>query len=250
MKFRSRVAAIAAAAGLAASLVFIGGAGTAHAATIGIDCDQVVGTGKIKPNITNVQALSTASIATPDGFTRNCTGALAATAGPLTKVKGKLVGDASCNTSAPPSANPLNGKVTMTYTNLDAKFKPLASSTYIRVGFAGSPDPADALNISNGIVTKGVGVGYDVVGKILFHPTDLKNATVVADGNSTINGATVNPGLGSLELGVNCQLGVVFPGVPTSFGTIVWGTDGNSLSTVATPPVAGALDSSLSLQLP
>jgi len=231
----------------------VGGGGVAHAApqTL-IDCDQVGGTGKITPVISNVQTPNTAaSIATPVGFNRVCTGSLAAAAGPLTAVKGKLVGDASCNTSAPPSTKPLAGKVTMTYTNLDATLHVLSSATFIRSNFAGAPQPADALT-TTGIVTKGVGVAGDVKGLILFHPTNIKDANVIAAGNSTINLGQVNPGLGSLELGVNCQLApvVIYPGIPATFASIVWATDGDSLSTVASPPVAGHLNSSLGITLP
>ena len=92
MKLRSRVAAVAAAAGLVAGLLIVGGGGTAQAQdTILIDCDRVAGSASIKPPLSNKAVPATAistkgPLAGPgrtDPFkpvattTRDCTGILA-----------------------------------------------------------------------------------------------------------------------------------------------------------------------------
>src|SRR5690606_9695429 len=116
----------------------------------------------------------------PATTTRDCTGLLATPGdggnpddvGPLTKVSGKLVGSATCNLLADPPItdplDPLDGKLTMTFTTPDPKGKPWSSAGYVRVGGSDDEDLPDALVIDNGIVTKGAGVGADVQGSFIF----------------------------------------------------------------------------------
>jgi hypothetical protein len=203
VKLRSRVAAFAAAAGLAAGLVIVGGGGTAHAQDqVLIDCDRVAGTAKAKPVITNASTGVSASFknSLTVGFPRTCTGDLAATAGPLTAFKGKVVGDITC-AGAGGGGIPANGKVTNVYTEV-VNLKVLNSSLYVRLG-AGAT--LDTFGISTGIVTKGVGIGADVVGGLLQNPVVVKNPP---GPNSTLDSSGIlTPGLGSLTQGVLCQTG-------------------------------------------
>lgn len=235
MKFRSRVAAVAAAAGLAAGLLTIGG-GTAHAATVLVNCDKVAGTGSVKPALNNAaQDVAIAVKATT--VPRTCTGSMAAIGGPLSKMTGKLLGSGTCNLVANPPITdpnkPLAGKITLTYTNLTPLLKPYASTTFIRVGQGTNALLPDEIAIKNGIVEKGVAVGADVVGSILFAPTQkglVNQSFIDANGN-------IVAGPDSATLGANCISGTA------TIATIIFGTDGTGL--LGTP-----LDSSLTLQLP
>lgn len=228
MRSRSRLSAAVAAIALVAGLFMVGG-GTARAETF-IDCDHVAGAGKIKPGLTNTpQAVSAAVKSTTVG---TCSGALLATTGPLTAVKGKLVGNGSCDTSAVGDPTmPLAGKLSLVWTELSDKGKPLVSSTFVRI--AADPVTLDSLGISNGIVTKGPGVGMDVSGGLLYQPT-AKNV----EGISTIDAnGNVVPGTASLLIGADCLAGT------SAIDSVVFGTDGTSL--LGTP-----FDSSLSFSLP
>jgi hypothetical protein len=200
VKLRSRVAAVAAATGLAAGLLIIGGGGTAHAQdTVLISCSNVGGTATIKPSLSDGALNTSISVkgplrgtgeaATqfkPVANTVDCTGLLATPGdggtpddvGLLTKVSAKLVGSATCNLIADPPItdplDPLDGKFSLTFTTLDLNLKPWASSTYVRIGQGDNPAAPDELAIKNGIVTKGAGVGADVTGGFIFSPYDSK----------------------------------------------------------------------------
>ena len=241
MKFRSRVAAVAAAAGLAAGLLIVGGGGTAHAAdNVWLSCDRVSGEGTVKPGLAATSAQQTISVKNPKvpvagQYPRTCTsptGTLAATVGPLTAVKGKLVGTTNCSAtpSVTPQPDPVDGKLTLVFTNLDAKFKPLSSSTYIRLG-AGAT--LDTFGISNGIVTKGAGVGYDLKGDLLQAPYVAKNAPAGSVYSTLDNNGNIVFGQSSLDLGLACSLGLPI-GTPAQNGpitTVIFSTDGQSLIT-------------------
>jgi hypothetical protein len=197
----------------------------------------VAGTAKVKPALNNtVQANVAISFknSLTVGFPRTCTGTLAASAGPLTAFKGKVVGNTSCDSAAtgPASPYPANGKATNVYTVLGSNGKPVTSSLYIRLG-AGAT--LDTFAVSNGIVTKGVAVGADVVGSLLQNPVILKNPPApnsVLDANGNLI-----PGAGSLALGLNCTTGAA------SLTDVIFSTDGQSL-------LGPAVDSSVALVLP
>jgi hypothetical protein len=259
VKFRSRVAAVAAAAGLLAGLVALNGGSAQAQDTILIDCDRVAGTASVKPPLSNV-AVSNTAVATkgpmvgsldpfkPATTTRDCTGILATPGdggnpddvGPLTKVSGKLVGSATCNLVADPPItdplDPLDGKLTLTYTTLDPNLKPWASSTYVRIGGSDDPLLPDALVVNNGIVTKGAAVGADVYGTFIFAPYS-KVKPIIPDQSFIDGNSVIQPGQGSTDLGLNCILG----GAP--LGTAFFGTDGTGL-------LGGVLNSSIGASLP
>jgi hypothetical protein len=264
VKFRSRVAAIAAAAGLAAGLVIVGGGGVAQAQDITVlECDRVAGTGSVKPPlVATVNSNTAVSVkgpltagtdpAKPVATTRACTGTLGATVGNLVKLSGKLVGDGTCNLVADPPitdpTKPLAGKVTNTFANNDPlTLKPYASQAFVRVG--GGDDPVnlpDEIKFRNGIVIKGVGVGGDVRGSFIFAPTQ-KNGPAdqsFIDSNSVIVG-----GQGSVDIGISCIAGVPLPGTNgggnalPQIATLFFGTDGEGL-------LGGVLDSSISVVFP
>ncbi len=193
-----------------------------------MDCDHVAGTGSYKPALTSTgQIVSMSLKGTNFG---PCTGSLAASSGPLTKVTGKLTGSSSCNANAVDPASPISGKVTLTYTTLDSKGKPVASSAYVRVAYGAT---GDRLDVANGLVIKGVGIGGDVSASLLNQPTVKKGV-----GNSVVDAlGNIVPGAGSLTLQVNCAAGI------DTVATTVWGTDGHTLTSVA-------LNSSFKLSLP
>lgn len=277
MKFRSRVAAFAAAAGLAAGLVVVGGGGTAHAAdTVLIDCANVAGTASIKPALTNV-AVPNAAIAIkgplvggadpfkPVADTENCTGVLATPGdggtpddvGNLVKVSGKLVGSSTCNLIAdPPITDPLvpvAGAITFTFTTLLPTGKPAAASTFVRLGGGTDPLKPDELVFKNGIVTKGVGVGGNVYGGFIFAPYDSKTKGDFDNDSSTKDTTLPNQsflnssgvivaGAGSSTIGLNCIAGAGGPGA-TGLTTAFFSTDGTGL-------LGGVESSSMGISLP
>jgi hypothetical protein len=255
VKFRSRVVAVAAAAGLVAGFLTLG-AGPAQAQdTILIDCDRVAGTAKVTPGLSNV-AIGGTAIATkgplaagtdplkPVATQRDCTGLLATGAGDvgnLTKVAGKLIGSATCNLIADPPItdplDPLDGKLTLTYANIDPlTLKPYASSTYVRVGGGDNPLLPDELVIANGIVTKGKGVGADVYGSFMFAPYSTVKPLIADQSFIDANGVIV-PGAGSTTIGGNCIAGL------TTITSVFFSTDGTGL-------LGGVLDSSIGISLP
>jgi hypothetical protein len=106
------------------------------------------------------------------GNSAPCSGPL--NQGPLTKLAGKLTGKVTCDAnSTNPNQYPLNGKLSLTYTNINpATGKPFSSLAYVRTnrvvgGFA------DEVSV-HGIATKGVAVGADVDAHILFQPYTSK----------------------------------------------------------------------------
>jgi hypothetical protein len=191
-----------------------------------MDCNNVAALGSVKPTLNNTRqpnvAISLKS--TTDSLTqypRTCTGSMAATAGPLTKLSGKFVGNLSCSSSAsgPAAAMPPSGKLSFTWTNIDpVKNKPLTSSTFVRLDQ--TADFVDQVGVSNGLVTKGVGVGADVAGSMLFQPT-LKNGPV--DQSTLAANGTIVPGAGSLGLAASCSAGT------GTIGAFVASTDGTTL---------------------
>jgi hypothetical protein len=272
VKIRSRVVAFAAAAGLAAGLVIVGGGGVAHAQDIVvIDCDKIAGTGSIKPSLvlapTDVAVSLKGPVAgNPADFNKpittpvGCGGVMGGTVGNLTKFSGKLLGNASCDfvSEEPPGdpMEPLAGKVTNTHANNDpATLKPYASQMFLRIKGGDDEFTPEQLDVANGIVIKGVGVGGDVHGSFLFGPTQ-KNYPEL----SFINlNEEIVPGLGSLEVGTACIAGIpiTFPGRPTAalpaLSTLIFGTDGTSLSTLGDPPPPpgeGVLDGDLRIVIP
>jgi hypothetical protein len=227
--------------------------------TILIECDRVAGTASVKPPLTNA-AVSNTAVATkgpnvqgtdpfkPAPTTRDCTGILATPGdggnpddvGPLTKVSGKLVGSATCNLIADPPItdplDPLDGKLTLTFTELDPNLKPWASAAYVRIGGSDDPDLPDALVITNGIVTKGAAVGADVFGSFIFAPYS-KVKPIVPDQSFINANSEIVAGVGSTQLGLACIGG----GAP--LGSAFFGTDGTGL-------LGGVLDSSIGASLP
>jgi hypothetical protein len=260
VKLRSRFAAVAAAAGLLAGVAALGGTPAVHAQdTILVDCDHVAGTASVKPALSSVAIPNTAvatkgpNVAGTDPFkpaltTRDCTGILATNGdggtpdnvGNLTKVAGKLVGSSTCNLTAdPPITDPLDpvdGKFTLTFTTLDPNGKAWASSEYIRLGGGTNPAIPDELIVSNGIVTKGAGIGGDVYGGFIFAPYSTVKPVVADQAHIDSNGDIVT-GAGSLTIGLNCTLGI------GTIATVFWGTDGTGL-------LGGVEDSSLGISLP
>jgi hypothetical protein len=192
-----------------------------------MDCNNVAALGSIKPTLNNTRQANVAISlkSTTDSLTqypRTCTGSLASTAGPLTKLAGKFTGNLSCSAAAtgPAAAVPPSGKLSLTWTNIDpVKNKPLTSSTFVRLDQ--TADFVDQVGVSNGIVTKGVGVGSDVTGSMLFQPTQKKDGPV---GQSSLaaNG-TIVPGAGSLAIATECAAGI------NTIGAFVASTDGTTL---------------------
>lgn len=247
MRLRSRIAGFAAATGLAAGLLVTGGGGTAHAATF-LDCDKVSGTVSVKPGLTAtsvVQSMAFASpkVPGPGQYPRTCTGALAATTGPLLTVKGKLSGLGSCTPPVGPTADPTDGKFDLTWTTA-VDGKALKSSTYIRLGVGSQPDAAA---FSNGLVVKGPGVGMDIEGELLQAPVRTKGAPVGSVYSSLAADGSIVFGQSSQDLGLACVTSAPF-GTPLQSGPfteLIFSTDGAS-SLPGNPTV----DSSISFTLP
>jgi hypothetical protein len=223
-------------------MLIVGGGGTAHAETF-LDCDRVSGTGSVKPGLsaaTGVQAISAASPKIPIAgqYPRTCTGTIAATTGPLVSVKGKLTGVTNCSGAAVPgNTDPVDGKFDLTWTNL-VEGKVLKTSTYIRLG---AGETLDTFGVSNGIVTKGPGLGMDVEGDLLQAPIVTKNG--VGTYSSVDTNGNIVFGAASLDLGLSCQAGISINGQPTTITSLVFSTDGVSL-------LGPTVNSSLSLTLP
>ena len=192
-----------------------------------MDCSNVGFTGAVKAPLNNTQqdnvALSlksTTGVATQ--YPRTCTGSLAASAGPLTKIAGKFVGSMSCSVAASGPAPVVfpSGKVTLTWTDVDPiKGKALTSSVYLRLDQ--TADFVDQVAVSNGLVTKGIGVGADFTASMLLQPTEKKGpanqSTLAANG-------TLVPGGGSLDIATNCGIGL------GTISALVGSTDGTTLT--------------------
>jgi hypothetical protein len=284
VKFRSRVAAVAAAVGLVAGFLTLG-VGTAHAVdTVLIDCDRVAGSAAINPVLPAGGAVVTTGIATkgplvknnadltnflPVATTRDCTGILATPGdggtpddvGLLTKVAGKLSGSATCNLlpGAPTDPlNPVDGLLTFTFTELTSLLKPWASSVYVRLGQNPNLINLDELDIVAGIVTKGAAVGSDVHGGFVFAPYDAKikgdfdanplTATTVRPNQSFIDAnSVIQPGAGSAGIGGDCLAGTPVVGTnPPVLQTLATAF----FSTDGTGLLNGVVNSSFSFTLP
>lgn len=269
MRSRTRLAAIAAATGLAAGMLGVGlspnPAGAAP--TVLLECDQVNASATVSKGITNQatgQKISTTSSAIDGG----CTGPLAAITGapvatnPLS-VKlatpnkapfgNPLTQGLSCDTSVP-GIYPPSGKAIITFTNT-YNGKPITSNSYIRLGgltdediqeATGDPsvtttDYPDATKVS-GIVTKGAGLGADVTGVVMYQPTATKQGGPIPGSSQIVSGQLV-PGLNSALAGLGCQLG------NATLTGIVLSTDGDSLATFLDPTLP-SVDSSLKIQFP
>ena len=270
MRSRTRLAAIAAATGLAAGMLGVGlspnPAGAAP--TVLLECDQVNGTATVSKGITNVatgQKINTTSTAIDGG----CTGPLATITGapvatnPLS-VKlatpnkapfgNPLTQGLSCDTTVP-GIYPPSGKARITFTNT-YNGKPLTSDSYIRLGgltdediqdATGDPsvtttDYPDATKVS-GIVTKGAGLGADVTGVVMYQPTATKAGGPISPPVSQIVSGQLVPGLNSALAGLGCQLG------NATLTGIVLSTDGDSLGSFIDPTLP-SVDSSLKIQFP
>jgi len=200
-----------------------------EAQTSFVECDQIAGEGKIKPSLTNL--VEPVTVSAKSSLVGSCSGALVSETGPLTSIKGKAIGSMSCDATMSDPARPLAGKLELLWTALDAKGKAVKSSTFVRM--EKTPGIPDAVNIDNGIVTKGPGVGMDVSGGFLYQPTEKKLTDV-----STIDPTgNIVPGSASLTLLANCLAGA---GGVDSF---VFGTDGTSLA-------GPGFDSGISFALP
>jgi hypothetical protein len=259
VKLRSRIAAAAAAVGLVAGFMMIGTGPAQAQDTILLECDHVGGSAGVKPALSEVALANTAVTAKgplqdsitvpfkPVTTTRNCTGILATPGdggnpddvGNLVKLAGKLVGSATCNLTADPPItdplDPLDGKLTFTFTTLDAALKPWTSQQYIRLGQGDDPNVPDELAVRNGIVIKGAGIGADVFGGFIFAPYDAKTKAdfdnnpatpnTVRPDQSQLNGAgDLVAGIGSLLLGTECIAGTV------DLATAWFATDGTNLT--------------------
>lgn len=244
MKLRSKVAAFAAAAGLAAGMLIVGGGGTAHAATF-LECDRVSGTGSVKPGLALATAVVSISAASPKAptagqYPRTCTGALASTTGALTAVKGKLTGQTNCSGAAiPNNTDPVDGKLDLTWANMvEGKF--LKTSTYVRLG---AGETLDTFGFSNGIVTKGPGLGMDVEGDLLQAPVVTKKPPVGSTYSTLDTNGNVVFGASSLDIGLGCATGASINGQPTTVTEVIFSTDGTSL-------LGPVVNSSVALTLP
>lgn len=266
MRFRALALGALAAVGLAGSVLVVGGAAHAQDAVL-VDCDRVAGTTSIKPGLGPVAQVTSIAYKGPlaggaDPFkpvatTRDCTGILATAgdggspddAGDLIKVSAKLTGSGTCDLLADPPVtdpyDPSDGKLSLTFAGIDPiTAKNFSSATYIRVANA-SDDflQSDVVDITQGIVTKGVGVGGDVSGRLLVAPFKAKlgpsdQSFLDADGRLVA-------GPGSTTLGLNCIAGVPTPPdtATTTLTNTFFSTDGTGL-------LGYDLDSSLRISLP
>ncbi|MEJ5255908.1 MAG: hypothetical protein WHS89_11200 [Acidimicrobiales bacterium] len=259
MKKRSRVAAVAAAAGLVGGMLAFG-SGTSSAVTVLLDCDKVLGNGTVSPGISNQSVKQDISIKSAKNYTAPCTGALAGQTGDAIAVSAKfttdpdpkqplITGGFSCDTSAttPDPPYPPYGKLSTKFANINPLTgKNFASSAFVRLGSI--PGILDGVTIT-GIVTKGTGVGADVSGSFLQHPTwkngvpPLSGTSVGASASSLdlVNGEVV-AGYDSLQAGLDC-----LSGTATLTG-VIFGTDGTSLLNFVSPPAT--LDSSVVMSFP
>jgi hypothetical protein len=235
-----------------------------------LDCDRVAGTAGIKPTATDAQAPNTAITTKgpltagtdpfkPQPTMRDCTGLLATAGdggtpddvGNLAKVTGKVVGVSDCSVVPTPSPanrfDPVDGKLTLTFTELDPNSRPWSSQPYVRLE-AGAG--VDEVVIANGIVIKGPGVGSTVEGSLVFNPYDSKTKSTswpgepatpkpaVRPNQAFIDGnSVIQPGAGSAAIATECAAGLL------PIATVFFGTDG-------TGPTGGVVDSSIKFTLP
>jgi hypothetical protein len=184
-----------------------------------LECDGVAGSGKVKPGLTAAAQPVALSLRTT--VAGSCRGDLVAATGPLTSLRGKVVGSMSCAATGEDDSQPLAGKLQLGWTATDAKGHALVSSMFVRL--VHSTSVTDGMDVDNGLVVKGPGAGLDAGGGILVQPTRNKVpdlSTIGADGRVVAGG-------GSLGLAVDCAAGI---GTTDSF---VFGTDGTSLTGAA-----------------
>jgi len=122
----------------------------------------------------------------------------------ITKFAGVLAGSVSCNSTDPslltdyPAAYPIQGKLVIFFSQLDALLHPIQSQLYVR----GGRDPLDP-NFANftlkGISIKGPGVGGDVSATLQFFPNlfSTKNLNIT---DCIANPATKNASLAALDI--------------------------------------------------
>lgn len=270
MRSRTRLAAVAAAAGLAAGVLGVGfnpnPAGAAP--TVLIECDQVSATATVSKGITNVtlgQKLSTTA-SQVDGGCTNVYGAITGGPAATNPLSVKLAtpnkapfGDPttqglSCASPQPPTTYPPSGKARLTFTNLSPSGKPYAADMFLRLGGVTDEDVQEAsgdpsvvasdypdLTKVNGLVTKGPGLGADVTGLIFYQPTGFNKLPIT--GASYISGGQIVPQFPSAGAGLTCQSG---GGAITQ---VLIATDGASLGTFLNPTLP-SIDSSFKIQFP
>lgn len=255
---RSRVVAVAAAAGLMGGMLAFGG-GTSSAATVLLDCDKVLGSGTVSPGLTNQSLKQDISIKSAKNYVAPCTGALAGTTGNAIAVSGKfttdpdpkqplVTGGFSCDpaATAPDPRYPPYGKLSTKFANIDPlSGKNFAASAFIRLGAI--PGILDGATVT-GIVTKGIGVGADVSGSFLQQPVWVNGIPPAGSSVGTlasqldlVNGEVV-AGYDSLAAGLACLAG------GATLNGVIFGTDGTSLLNFVSPPAT--LDSSVVMSFP
>jgi hypothetical protein len=251
--------------------------------TVLVECDKVAGTASVKPPLSSVAVANTAIITKgplvgtgdpltqfkPVATTINCEGLLATPGdggtpddvGNLTKMAGKFIGSATCNLLADPPItdplDPLDGKITATYSELDPNDKPWSQQMWVRLGGGTDPLLPDEIKIANGIVIKGPGSGADVSGSFMFGPYDAKTKMLdwpdpappappipptpkpaLRPNQSQLGtDGTLIPGSGSSAIGAECLIGL------NTISTVFFSTDGTGL-------LGGILDSSIVVSLP
>lgn len=254
---RSRVVAVAAAAGLAAGMLAFG-TGTSNAATVLIDCDHVIGNGTVSPGITNASVQQNISVKGAKAYTAPCTGVLvtALGLGDAISVSGKFTTDPepknpfvsggfSCDPSAtsPDQPYPPYGKLATKFAGIDPfTGKNYAASAFVRLG--SDPTYLDSATVT-GIVTKGVGVGGDVSGGFLQQPVATGAGPVTNPSylDTTPNAGSVVPQMGSLSAGLGCIAGT------DQLTAVVFGTDGDSLLWLL-DPTTPSFDNSITVSFP
>lgn len=254
---RSRVVAVAAAAGLAAGMLAFGTGTSSAQPTVLIDCDHVIGNGTVTPGINNTSLQQNIAVKGAKAYTAPCTGVLvtALSLGDAISVSGKFTTDPdpknpfvsggfSCDQTAtsPDQPYPPYGKLATKFAGINPfTGKNYAASAFVRLG----SDPAylDSATVT-GIVTKGVGVGGDVSGGFLQQPVATTTGPVTNPSylDTTPSAGAVVPQMGSLNAGLGCIAGT------DQLTAVVFGTDGDSLLSLLgpTPP----FDSSIMVSFP
>lgn len=194
-----------------------------------LECRDLAGTAKARPALT--AAAQRVTLAFESATPGSCAGDLMSSTGPLTSLRGKLSGSMSCAASGEDEMQPVAGKFRLFWTTTDAKGRPLVSSSFVRLDH--STTVTDALEVSNGLVVKGPGTGFDVHGRLLVQPVPKR-----VEGVSTIDPqGRVVPGAASLRSAIDCAAGV------GQLDTFVFGTHGASLT-------GSAFDAALRFDLP
>lgn len=122
----------------------------------------------------------------------------------VTKLVGSLSGSVSCNSTDTslltdyPASYPLQGKIIVFFSQLDALAKPIQSQMYVRGG-RDQADPNFANFTIDGIAIKGPGIGGNVSAVLQFFPNLLstKNLNIT---DCIANPATQNASLAALDI--------------------------------------------------